>query len=126
MPPTFLQAMHRASAELGQALKSPEKATVASEAKQLPGSLLRVDLWQGSWLLQLSRRGSRQGGGAAVSPIPFQTGCKTTGEGKRLPPNTQNPPSALPAASSCAVGAGHTHSGPKGLRACICLKKNKA
>lgn len=38
VPPTFLQAMHRASAELGQALKSPEKATVAPEGDRLPGS----------------------------------------------------------------------------------------
>lgn len=38
VPPTLLQAMHRASAELGQALKSPEKATVAPKGDWLPGS----------------------------------------------------------------------------------------
>lgn len=51
VPPTFLQAMHRASAELGQALKSPEKATVAPEGDHLPGSswslFFHVDLRKG-------------------------------------------------------------------------------
>lgn len=63
VPPTFLQAMHRASAELGQALKSPEKATVAPEGDHLPGSSWSLfSTWilgKGIWLLQLSRRGSR-------------------------------------------------------------------
>lgn len=35
MPPTFLQAMHRAAAEGGQALKSPEKAGLALEGDEL-------------------------------------------------------------------------------------------
>jgi len=101
----LLQAMHRASAELGPALKSPGKAAVAPEGHLLPGSgcsFLCLDLWKGIWLLQLSRRGSRQGGSAAV-PIAFSTGVSNEGEGQRLPPNMQNPPLASPAASSGAA-----------------------
>lgn len=52
VPPTFLQAMHRASAEFSQALKSPEKATVAPE-----GDLLSESSWSlfSAWI---SGRGS--------------------------------------------------------------------
>lgn len=64
VPPTFLQAMHRASAELGQALESPEKAAVAPDGGSVAWiqlvPLLCVDLGKGIWLLQLGRRGSRQ------------------------------------------------------------------
>lgn len=63
MPPTFLQAMHRVSAELDQALKSPEKATVALEGDQLPRSSWSLfSTWilgTGSGFLQLGRKGEQ-------------------------------------------------------------------
>lgn len=74
VPPTFLQAMHRASAELGQALKSPEKATRCSGGGSVAWiqlvPFLYVALGMGMWLLQLGRRGSRQRWSAAVQPLP--------------------------------------------------------
>lgn len=70
VPPTFLQAMHRAAAEVGQALKSPEKAGLALEGDELPESswslFFCLDLGKGVWLLQVSRRGSRQRWGMAI------------------------------------------------------------
>jgi len=85
VPPTFLQAMHRASAELGQALKSPETAALAPEGDQLPGSS-----W-GLFSAWISGRGSgfrsSAGGGAGREEARPSNqhhaglGCKMVAEG---------------------------------------------
>lgn len=70
VPPTFLQAMHRAAAEVGQALKSPEKAGLALEGDEFPESSWSLfSAWilgRGSGFCRWAKRGSRQRWGMAI------------------------------------------------------------
>lgn len=129
VPPTFLQAMQRASAELGQALKSPEKTTVAPEGDQLPGSSLSLS---STWL---SGRGSGfcswAGGGAGrdeawpSNQYHARLGCTMLGKGSDYLQTHKIHPRLCLLLPPVLFGARHMHSGPNGLRACICLKNNK-
>lgn len=128
VPPTFLQAMHRASAELGQALKSPEKATVAPEGDQLPGSSwslfsTRIS-GRGSGFCSLAGRGAGREEARPSNQYHARLGCKMIGEGSDYLQTHKIHPRLCLLLTPVLFGAGHVHSGPNGLRACICLKNN--
>lgn len=117
VPPTFLQAMHQAAAEVGQALKSPEKAGLALEGDELSC----LDLGKGVWLLQVGKNGEQaEAGHGHLTNTTLHWGVP--GQAKEAT-TSEHPPSAPPLPPPGLFGA--RHSGPKGFRVCICLKINK-
>lgn len=128
VPPTSLQAMHRASAELGQALKSPEKATVAPEGDWLHGSHWSLfPTWisgRGSGFCSSAGEGAGRDEAWPSNYYHARLGAKQLAKEVTTSKHTK---STLGSACCSLLGClvPDVHSGPNGLRACICPNNNR-